>query len=72
MSQAPRTAAATAAAQRWHAERSATDPAKLGRAVRVVRAALEAHRLSLSDLLSGATAGSVELRSAPGERAEGR
>lgn len=45
-----RTAAATEAAQRWHAERAIDDPTKLARAARIVRAALARQRLTLADL----------------------
>jgi len=65
MAHEPRTAAATAAAQRWHAEQSASDPRKLSRALRVVRAALELHTLTLADVFPG----EVEYR---GDRAGGR
>ncbi|MEU0035513.1 hypothetical protein [Streptomyces sp. NPDC006333] len=62
MSDPSRTAAATAAVQRYAAVRSATDPVKLGRAVRVVQAALESRTLNLSDLLPAG----VEVRSLVG------
>lgn len=61
MSDHPRTAAATAAVQRYAAERNASDPVKLGKAVRVVQAALESRALSLSDLMPA-----VEVRSCGG------
>jgi hypothetical protein len=56
-----RTAAATAANQRYAAERGACDPVKLSRAVRVVQAALERRTLHLSDLMPAG----VETRSLP-------
>ncbi|MGW9024784.1 hypothetical protein ACWGQ5_11215 [Streptomyces sp. NPDC055722] len=59
MSDPSRTAAATAAVQRYAAERGATDPVKLSRAVRVVQAALERRTLNLTDLLPDG----VEVRS---------
>lgn len=61
MSEQPRTAAATAAVQRYAAERGASDPVKLGRAVRVVQAALERRTLQLADLMPDG----VETRSMP-------
>ncbi|WP_392968192.1 hypothetical protein [Streptomyces sp. LN245] len=65
MSDPSRTAAATAAVQRYAAERSASDPVKLGRAVRVVQAALERRTLHLTDLMPAG----VQTRSAaPGGR----
>lgn len=57
-----RTAAATAANQRYAAERNATDPVKLGRAVRTVQAALERRTLDVTDLLPS----DVETRSLRG------
>lgn len=65
MSDPTRTAAATAAVQRYAAERNASDPVKLGRAVRVVQAALESRALDLTDLLPW-DAASVEIRSGGG------
>lgn len=62
MSDQFRTAAATAAVQRYAAERNASDPVKLGKAVRVVQAALERRTLNLSDLLPAG----VETRSLSG------
>lgn len=62
MSDSPRTAAATAAVQRYAAERNASDPVKLNRAVRVVQAALERRTLSLTDLMPAG----VETRSLGG------
>jgi hypothetical protein len=50
-STAARTTAATEAVQRCSAERAASDPAKLGRAVRIVRAAITAGHLAAVDLL---------------------
>lgn len=44
------TAAATAAVQQHAAERAIDDPAKLAKAARIVRLALERKRLSASDL----------------------
>jgi hypothetical protein len=58
----PRTAAARAANQRYAAERNASDPVKLGKAVRVVQAALERRTLTLTDLLPAG----VEVRSLSG------
>lgn len=46
-----RTAAARAENQRKAAERAITDPVKLGRAVRIVRAALTAKLIELGDLI---------------------
>lgn len=46
----PRTAAATAANQRYAAQRAAGDPARLARAVRIVRIALRRGRVSLEEL----------------------
>jgi hypothetical protein len=66
MSEQPRTAAATAAVQRYAAERHATDPVKLGRAVRTVQAALERRTLDVTDLMPS----DVETRSLRG--GEGR
>lgn len=66
MSEQPRTAAATAAVQRYAAERNATDPVKLGRAVRTVQAALERRTLDVTDLMPS----DVETRSLRG--GEGR
>jgi hypothetical protein len=61
MSDPSRTAAARAATKRYAAERSASDPVKLGKAVRVVQAALESRALCLSELLPD-----VEVRSSSG------
>lgn len=55
MPEPSRTAAATAAVQQHAAERAIDDPAKLAKAARVVRLALERQRLSLDDLRSGGT-----------------
>ncbi|MGW0764655.1 hypothetical protein [Streptomyces sp. NPDC002676] len=66
MSEQSRTAAAVAANQRYAAERNASDPTKLGRAVRVVQAALERRTLTLSDLLPTGLAAPVEVRSVSG------
>jgi hypothetical protein len=66
MSDPSRTAAARAANKRYAAERQACDPVKLGRAVRVVQAALEHRTLTLTDLLPAG----VETRSLEG--GEGR
>lgn len=63
MSDVPRTAAATAAVQRHAAERALDNPAKLDRAVRVVRLALERGRLHIPDVLPP-----VEVRSCDGGR----
>jgi len=46
----PRTAAATAAAKEWHAQRAVDDPVKLARAARIVRAALARKALTLADI----------------------
>jgi hypothetical protein len=51
MSDKDRTAAATATVQRHAAERAIDDPAKLARAARIVRLALERQRLTLDELL---------------------
>jgi hypothetical protein len=47
-----RTAAATEAVKQYAAERAIDDPAKLDRAARIVRAALERNRLSIDELLT--------------------
>ena len=47
------TAAATAAVQLQAAERAIDDPAKLARAARIVRLAIERRRLTLEDLQGG-------------------
>lgn len=49
-----RTAAARAENQRKAAERATADPVKLGRAVRIVRAALAAQLIELGDLTDAA------------------
>jgi len=55
----PRTAAATVAASEAHrrhaAERAIDDPAKLSRAARIVRLAIERKRLSIEDLTAPST-----------------
>ncbi|MFL5995887.1 MAG: hypothetical protein ACJ736_16550 [Streptomyces sp.] len=56
MSDQSRTAAATAAVQRYAAERHASDPVKLGKAVRTVQAALESRALDLAELVPSAPA----------------
>ncbi|MCX4573087.1 hypothetical protein OHB41_07790 [Streptomyces sp. NBC_01571] len=68
MSDPSRTAAARAATKRYAAERNASDPVKLGKAVRVVQAALERRTLDLTDLLPWDGAAPVETRSGGGER----
>jgi hypothetical protein len=54
--------------QRYAAERNASDPVKLGRAVRTVQAALERRALDLTDLLPWDAVAPVETRSGAGER----
>lgn len=51
MSMDSRTGPATAAVQQYAAERAIDDPAKLAKAARIVRIALERKRLKLADLL---------------------
>lgn len=48
-----RTAAATEATQRYAAERAINDPAKLARAARIVRLALQSNRLTIEQLTDG-------------------
>jgi hypothetical protein len=45
------TASATEAVKQYAAERAVDDPVKLERAIRIVRLALERHRLTTADLL---------------------
>lgn len=52
--QEPRTAAATEAVQQYAAERAIDDPAKLARAVRIVRTALAKNRITIAQLEAGA------------------
>jgi hypothetical protein len=66
MSEQPRTAAATAAVQRYAAERHASDPVKLRRAVRTVQAALECRALDLTDVMPAGAVAPVEARSSAG------
>lgn len=50
MSDQPRTAAATQAAQLAHAHRAVDDPVKLAKAARIVRVALARRKLTVADL----------------------